>query len=711
MLPRSLLLLLALLLLPFSLAQAQTQHVLVIVNNAWKGNISLDFQHDFPCLGRPLLEEWGVKLRHFAADAWSPQGCLSEIELQRHHIRLWYQPEGKLLTLLFPPGSMNPQQNGVSTSRWDDGINAAFVNYRVDYDWHRPEYAGDERGANLEVQLDNGLNYGPWRLRYQNTLWKDRQGQHGSYTRSASLWRAIRPLRSQLLFGDSTTSDTFFAGMPFRGVTLATDEAMFPDSWRPFSPWINGFAKTQAEVTIQQNGETVYRINVPPGPFTIRDFYPPNPDGSLQLTITESDGTEHERDLPYAAMPALVHEDNLSYELVGGRYRTWHGVDSATPGFFQATLARGIAPLFTLYGGVQHADSYLGSLAGVGVNLKAFGALSADVTRSDYISWQETFRGSMWRMRYAKAFFSTETSFSAMLRYYPAGQNYRSLEEKITQPAPGDTWLSDESQARKLSQELWLNQTLSENSSLSLSYAQHSWRSPDKHTRSFSLSYANSFDDIDISIWLERSRSQWGGPETTLAFTIGITLPDAIAGSSPAISYTNNLASHAAAKHGVNLYGTALSDYSLRYDITAEHTEHGNDALNASMGYQYNGGEMNSSLVRSGKQRDYHADVSGSLLLHAGGITPGQTMSDTMALLVVPDSPGIASYNQFGVTTNARGEALVGYLTPWRVNRLTLDSWNLPDGITLPVSELETVPTKGAIIKATFPPTEKAPGS
>ena len=35
-----------------------------------------------------------------------------------------------------------------------------------------------------------------------------------------------------------------------------------------------------------------------------------------------------------------------------------------------------------------------------------------------------------------------------------------------------------------------------------------------------------------------------------------------------------------------------------------------------------------------------------------------------MALIVVPDSPGIGNYQQFGVTTNAKGEALVGYLVP-----------------------------------------------
>lgn len=46
------------------------------------------------------------------------------------------------------------------------------------------------------------------------------------------------------------------------------------------------------------------------------------------------------------------------------------------------------------------------------------------------------------------------------------------------------------------------------------------------------------------------------------------------------------------------MYGSALSDYSLRYDLQATHTLHRNDELSASLGYQYNAGELNLSMVR-----------------------------------------------------------------------------------------------------------------
>lgn len=130
-----------------------------------------------------------------------------------------------------------------------------------------------------------------------------------------------------MTLGDGYTSNNMFTSLPYRGVSLASDEAMFPDSCRPFSPWINGYARSNADVSIYQNGERVYRILVPPGPFTIRDFYPPSPDGNLELVIQESKGNERRRTLPYTSMPNLVHYKNFSYEAVVARYRPFRGID------------------------------------------------------------------------------------------------------------------------------------------------------------------------------------------------------------------------------------------------------------------------------------------------------------------------------------------------------------------------------------------------
>lgn len=188
-----------------------------------------------------------------------------------------------------------------------------------------------------------------------------------------SLWRSITPLRSRVTLGDGNTSSNMFDSLAFRGASLASDEAMYPDSWRPYSPWINGYARTEAEVTIHQNGVRVYRIHVPPGPFTIRDFYPPDPDGNLELTVQESDGTERTRLLPYSSMPNLVHHGLFSYELAAGRYKPFHGIDRDKDRFWQSTFSWGVAPQVTVFAGLQQGEHYFSQVAGFGANLGRWG--------------------------------------------------------------------------------------------------------------------------------------------------------------------------------------------------------------------------------------------------------------------------------------------------------------------------------------------------
>lgn len=682
-------------------SRAASQKTWVILNNLYKGAISFEVSASGPCLSQPLMEEWGVRDAVLARLVWDAKGCLTPQSAEQFNLKYWYRPQAQLLTLLFPTDAISPQQNGVSTSRWDDGINALFINYRLDADNSQAQYDWERSGTDATLSLDNGLNAGPWRLRYQNTFWREKEGQHGSYTNTMSLWRSITPLRSRVTLGDGNTSSNMFDSLSFRGASLASDEAMYPDSWRPYSPWINGYARTEAEVTIHQNGVRVYRIHVPPGPFTIRDFYPPDPDGNLELTVQESDGTERTRLLPYSSMPNLVHHGLFSYELAAGRYKPFHGIDRDKDRFWQSTFSWGVAPQVTVFAGLQQGEHYFSQVAGIGANLGRWGAFSADVSAARYTQEAETLRGKVWRLRYAKAFFTTETSLTAQLQWYPRNERYRSLEEKITRAELLRYGWDDDVTRRALRGQLELNQNLGEDASLSLSWHGLKSREPDAGSMGMTLSLDATLQNVDVSLYGGYERYGKKPDETTVG--INLSVPLSLWGTTSNVGYITELASRGEDSHGVNVYGSALSDYSLRYDLQATHTVHRNDELSASLGYQYNAGELNLSMVRGGTRRDYHADTSGSILVHAGGVTLGQQLGSTAALVDVPDSPGIGFYNQFGSTTNARGELLVSYLTPWRVNRITVDSLSLPENTALDVTELESVPTDGAIVLLRFP--------
>lgn len=693
-------LLLGLLLVTFTLCAGANDKTWIILNNAFMGSISLKFEQNYPCLTRPLLEEWGTRRRVIESLEWSKAACLTPASAEKAGFKFWYRPSASLLTLLFPDSARNPQQNGVATSRWDDGITALFTNYRLDVDKQRARYFWEQPGTEGTLTLDSGLNVGPWRLRYQNAFWRDRSGHQGSYTRGYSLWRSIRPLRARLTFGDGYTSTAMFDGFSFRGASLASDESMYPDSWRPFAPWINGYARSEAEVTIHQNGERVYRIHVPPGAFTIRDFYPPNPHGDLELTVQESDGAERTRILPWSVIPNLTGENIFSYELAAGRYKPWFGSDSDKDRFMQSSFSWGVGKGVTLFAGLQQGDHYASQVVGLGENFYSMGGMSLDLSSARYTQIGETLRGKMWRLRYAKTFFTTQTNVTGKLQWYPPHGRYRTFEEKISRADMLRYEWDDGNGLRAMRGELELNQSFKEDSTFSLTWNWTRSRKRYASSQGLTFNWSTRTDALDFTLYGGRNRHQEGPTETVVG--VNISAPLSLGDHVINAGYVGELASRDNNKNGLNVYGSALKDNSLRYDVTARHVVRGTDELLASIGYQYNGGETNISMTRSGKQRDFHADMSGSLLLHRDGIVAGQPLGDTMALVSVPGTSDVGFYNQFGSVTDRRGNMLVSYMTPWRVNHVTVDSYNLPEKVSLENDELEAVPTSGAIVKVEF---------
>ncbi|MDR8444951.1 fimbria/pilus outer membrane usher protein, partial [Acinetobacter baumannii] len=76
-------------------------------------------------------------------------------------------------------------------------------------------------------------------------------------------------LRSQLVVGNTYTSSGIFDSLSFTGLQLSSDKEMLPDSLHGFAPTIRGIARTTAEVSVYQNGYSIYKSTVAPGAFEI----------------------------------------------------------------------------------------------------------------------------------------------------------------------------------------------------------------------------------------------------------------------------------------------------------------------------------------------------------------------------------------------------------------------------------------------------------
>ncbi len=103
--------------------------------------------------------------------------------------------------------------------------------------------------------------------------------------------------------GDSVSPSDVFDSVPFRGAQLATDDDMYPESLRGYAPVVRRIARSNAQVTIRQNGYTIYQTDVAAGPFEITDLYPTGSSGDLHVTIKESNGSEQVQIVPFASLP------------------------------------------------------------------------------------------------------------------------------------------------------------------------------------------------------------------------------------------------------------------------------------------------------------------------------------------------------------------------------------------------------------------------
>ncbi len=111
--------------------------------------------------------------------------------------------------------------------------------------------------------------------------------------------------------------DTYTPGdidsVRIRGAQIGTDDDMLADSLKAM-PVVRGIARTNATVTIKQNGYTVYRY-VAPGPFAITDLYP-----AAVATLVrnkESDGTIQSFIQPFASVPVLRRQGQIKYIFSG----------------------------------------------------------------------------------------------------------------------------------------------------------------------------------------------------------------------------------------------------------------------------------------------------------------------------------------------------------------------------------------------------------
>lgn len=613
-------------------------------------------------------------------------------------------------------------RNWVSPERWDDGIPAGMLNYALSGTRSQGGY-----GSSLShyLRLNSGINAGPWRLRDERTMndyhygaSRCREWRHGR----TWIERGISAWRSSMVAGDTTTDGSIFEASSIRGLSLMTDDNMYPDAERGYAPVIRGTAMSNARVSIRQNGYVAYETNVAPGEFVIDDINPMYSSGDLEVTVTEANGRVQIFTVPYATLPVLQREGHLRYALNAGQLQKSGRSVGQRPTVFQGTLSWGMLFGVTSYGGVQYTQKYQSAAVGAGINMGTWGAFSADVTHADStLADSSHHQGQSVRFLYSRGFETTGTTFQlAGYRYSTSGfftleessrsymSGWRSEEQRDATgkliPRPVSDWY-DLKDNRRERMDMNISQSLGDRSSLFLTGSRQTYW----HTGGANTSLQGGFSSALGSVSYSLSYSEIYSPsqhrtDRGMSLSLSVPLNSLFSGTGKPLHASVSTAreSNGEMSQQMSLSGSMLEQNNLSWNLSQGHSRQGGDSSNARLAYRGAYGDVSAGYSQGRDNHQFSYDLEGGMVLHRDGLTLGQPLGGTSVLVAVPDTPGVSLEGSSGVKTDRHGYALQPWASEYHENRVALDVAHLDSRTEVDVPVTRVVPTKGAIVRAEF---------
>ncbi|KLN98154.1 fimbria/pilus outer membrane usher protein [Moellerella wisconsensis] len=661
-----------------------------------------------PCLSIRALNKLGIKTDKYPDLETLKNNCanLSVIPDAKSD----FEFNSQRLYLSVPQVALNQSPRGfVDLNDIDNGITALLLNYSYSGSKNHDRKKNNSSSASNYLNLRPGVNIGAWRLR-NYTTWSNSDENSSKWdTVYTYLSRSINKIKSQLILGDGISPSSVFDSVPFRGIQLATDDDMYPESLRGYAPVVHGIARSNAQITIKQNGYTIYQTEVAAGPFEIKDLYPTGSSGDLYVTIKEANGSEQHQIVPFASLPVLQREGYLSYSMTGGEYRSYDK-NIEKKKFGQLTLIYGLPYGITAYGGSQISDKYQSYSIGAGKNLGILGAISVDIIEANStLNNGKTKRGQSYRFRYNKNLNHLGTNIAlAGYRYstkdfYSLAEVFDGFRHGINQP---------QIERRRNRAEITVNQNLGEDyGSLSLGYVRENYWNSDRKTQSVTIGYNNSWQGVSYGLnyaynkntnnYFYRSGSQSKSNDDHLV-SLSVSVPFTVFDDTFYYNFNTSSSSHNSSSGSVGVSASQLNNqlnWSMQQVYTAQN-QGSSGNLNASYKGQY--GEISGGSGYSKDNYNLYYGLNGGLAIHSGGIVFGQQLGETAAIVAIPDAGNVAVLNQAGVKTNNQGYALIPYITPYRKNTINIDTSELPENTEMELTSQTVSPSRGALVKANF---------
>lgn len=647
-----------------------------------------------PCLSFKTYQKLGVDMSKVDSKAQDNEvkNTCEPMEEQLPGTKTTFDFSKMALEIAIPQTVLRDESlMGIPEEEWDDGIPALTTMYQLS----GQQYLSRKDGVSNSVfaNLTNGVNIGRWRYRNNSTV----SNEESWKSISNYVETAIHTLKGELTLGDDSTTGDVFDSLLIRGVQLSSDDDMIPDQLTGFAPIIRGIAKSNARVTVRENGNVVYQRSVPPGPFVISDLSSVSNGGKLEVVVTEADGSESRSTVAYSSVPQLLRTWQVKYNLAVGHYLSSSESGNKKPEILQASLSWGLPLNTTVYGGSQYHEKYKAFSLGLGFDFKSLGGIAVDVTRSRARRGNTPeYTGDMVRLTYRNDIPETDTQIQLDSRYYL--HDYLSFSDW----ADSETLFDDKRTRRGYN--LTVNQSVTDVHSF-FTTLNRSENKDNSVSRMWQVGWNGSYKMFSFSLAYSMTRNE-GDPQwdKQLALTLSLPLSEVFPRAQPMVNYTATSGLQGDLSNQVGITGKVGDRQDLSWNTqlsyASQHEQSDTQSGSAGIDYQGQYGEMN--LTYNADENQYVTwNASGSLVAHRHGITAGRYSNNSLALVAIPDTPNVALEGGQNIMTDSRGYALVPDLRAYHRNPLSIDT-RASKEIDFTSTSTQVVPTKDAIVMARF---------
>nr|WP_171519297.1 fimbria/pilus outer membrane usher protein [Acinetobacter proteolyticus] len=686
----------------------------VYINGNWFGKRRMMFRsteqnkNAFTCFTSGSLLEYGVKQEVLVnrTESNAPNACY-KIEEWIENAYYDFDTSRLRVDISIPQIALQKNAQGyVDPSIWDRGVNAGFLSYSGSAYKTFNRLNENKETTNAFMAITAGANIAGWQLRH-NGQWQWQDGAQSELdssnkkksnyeSTSTYLQRAFPQYRGVLTLGDSFTNGELFDSFGYRGLDFSSDDRMLPNSMLGYAPRIRGNAKTNAKVEVRQQGQLIYQTTVAPGSFEINDLYPTGFGGELEVSIIESNGEIQKLAVPYASVVQMLRPGLSRYSVTAGEFRD-RDID-LTPWVTQGKYQRGINNYLTGYTGFQLAEDYSALLLGAAV-ATPIGAVSFDVTQSNTdFDKQGSQSGQSFRLSYSKLISPTNTNLT-LAAYRYSTENYYKLRDALLIRDLEDKGVNTFAVGKQRSEfQITLNQGLPEG--WGNIYMVGSWNdywNRNETTRQYQVGYSNNYHGLTYGLSATNREIEYGSRSQTRDTEYLMTL------SFPINFRKNSVNVNATASENSRTVGmSGMVGDRFNYGASVSHQDRQNPSFNVNSRYRTNFATVGGSYSVADSYQQAMLSVSGSVVAHSDGILFGPEQGQTMVLVYAPDAAGAKVNNTVGLSVNKSGYAVIPYVTPYRLNDITLDPQEMSTNVELEETSQRIAPFAGAIAKVDF---------